>query len=62
MNAFVLLFRHLYENMWNGYFQIGGGIILLLGATVKSKFDGLTSPKLGFSYLKMFETRKIPYL
>ena len=32
-------------NMWQRYFQIGGGIILLLGAPVKSKFDQLKSRK-----------------
>ncbi len=31
------------ENMWKRCFQIGGGIILLLLAPIKSKFDGLKS-------------------
>ena len=31
------------DNLWKRNGQIGGGIILLLGAPVKSKFDGLKS-------------------
>ena len=33
------------ENMWKKDFQIGRGIILLVGAPAKSEFDGLKSRK-----------------
>ena len=36
------------ENMWKRYFQIGGGI-LLLGAPIKSKFDGLKTRNFDFN-------------
>ena len=32
------------DKLWKIYCQIGGGILLLLEAPVKSKFDGLTPP------------------
>ena len=40
--------------MWKRYFPIGGGIILLLGAPVKSKFDGLKSRKHRFPWFMDF--------
>ena len=40
-----MIFVIFMEHMWRRYFQIGGGIILLLGAPVKSKFDGFKSRK-----------------
>ena len=54
------------DNMWESYFQLGGGILLLLGALVKSKFDGLKSQKyleniflwIGGGILLLLATRK----
>ena len=42
------------ENMWKRHFQIGGGIFLLLGAPVKSKFGGMKSRKHRFSRFSDF--------
>ena len=42
------------ENMQEIYFLIGGGIILLLGAPFKSKFDGLKSRKHRFAWFLAF--------
>ena len=41
--GFCSFFKYAYGNMWKRYLRIGGGILLLLGAPVKSKFDGLKS-------------------
>ena len=50
------------ENMWKRYFQIRGGIILLLGASVKSKFDGLQSRNLDFHDFQILGTSGNSYL
>ena len=44
------------ESMWKIYFQIGGGILLLLGAASKSKFDGLKSRNIDFRDFLIFGT------
>ena len=50
------------EKMWERYFQIGGGIILLFGAPVKSKFDGLKSWNSAFRYSLFFLSPDNSYL
>ena len=50
IKAIVIYFLAIpMAKMWKRYFQIGNGIILLLGAPVKSTFDGLKSREHSFS-------------
>ena len=52
----------LTAKMWEIYFQNGGGMIMLLGAPAKSKFDGLSSENIDVHDFPIFGTPGNPYL
>ena len=47
---------YLYGNSMEKYFQVGGGIILFLGALGESKLDGLKSRNFDFDNFQILGT------